>query len=63
MTLRHNHILNKAVNLLTEFWKDDGIGPQLQPLSGEIFPEKTANRSDKNVNASGLWWRGQNSFF
>ena len=59
MTFRHNHIQNRTANLLTEFCKDVRVGPKLQPLSSEIFPEKTVNRSDNNASARGLWWRGQ----
>ena len=48
VTLRHNNIRNRTANFLTEFCKDVRVGPQLQPLSSEIFPERTANRFDNN---------------
>ena len=47
VTLRHNHIRNTTANLLTEVWKNVCVEPQLQPLSGETFSEKTANISDQ----------------
>ena len=66
VTLRHNHIRNTTANLLTEVWKNVCVEPQLQPLSGETFSEKTANISDQawvDISARGFWLTGQVEFF
>ena len=64
MTLRHNHI--STTNLLTEVCKDVCVKPQLQPLSGETFSEKTENKSNQariDISARGFWLTGQVAFF
>ena len=66
MTLRHNHIRNATANLLTEVCKDIRVEPQLQPLSGETFSEKTANKLDQarvDISVFGFWLTGQVAFF
>ena len=66
MTLRHNHIRNTTANLLIEVCKDAHVEPQLQPLSGETFFEKTADKSDQArvyISGRGFWLTGQVSFF
>ena len=66
MTLRHNHIRNTTANLLTEVCKDVHVEPQLQPLSGEKFSEKTSNNSDQDrvdISARGFWLTVQVAFF
>ena len=64
VTLHHNHIQNTTVNLLTEFCKDVCVEPQLQPLSGERFCKKTANKSDQARvdSAHGFRLTGQVAF-
>ena len=66
VTLHHNHIRNITANLLTEVCKDARVEPQLQPLSGETFFEKTADKSDQarvDISGRGFWLTGQVSFF
>ena len=66
MTSRHSYIRNTTANLLTEVYKDVRVEPQLQPLSGERFSEKTANKSDQtriDISARGFCLTGQVSFF
>ena len=65
VTLRHNHIQNTTANLLTEVCKDVLVEPQLQPLSGETFSEKTANKSDQawvDISEHGFWLTGSVAF-
>ena len=64
--LRHKHIRNTTANLLTEVYKDVRVEPQLQPLSGEKFSEKTSNISDQarvDISARGFWLTGEVAFF
>ena len=66
MTLRHNHIRNTTANLLTEVCKDVCVKPQLQPLSGETFSEKTENKSNQaraDISARGFWLTDQVASF
>ena len=52
------YIRNTIANLLTQFCKDVRVEPQLQPLSGETFFEKAANKSDQarvDISARGFW--------
>ena len=46
VSLRHNSLRNLTANLLTSTCKDVSIEPQLTPLTGEVFTEKTANTSN-----------------
>ena len=66
MTLRHNRIRNTTANLLNKVCKDVHVEPQLQPLGGEKFSEKTANKSDQvrvDISVLGFWLKGQVVFF
>ena len=64
VTLHHNHIRNTTANLLTEVCKDVCVEPQLQPLSGERFSEKTINWIKLELNiVQGFWLAGQVAFF
>ena len=66
VTLRYNHIRNKTTSLLTEVCKDVRVEPQMQPLNGETFSEKTANKSDQgrvDVSARNFWLTGQVAIF
>ena len=52
--------------MLTEVCKDVRVKPQLQPLSGETFSEKTTDKLDQarvDVSAHGFWLTVQNAFF
>ena len=62
---RHNHIRNSTANLLIEVRKNVRVERQLQPLSGDMFSEKTANISDQaraDISARGFWLTGQLAF-
>ena len=67
VTLRQNRIRNTTANLLTKVCKDRTTAePQLQPLSGEKFSEKTSNISDQarvDISARGFWLTGEVAFF
>ena len=66
MTLHHNHIRNTTAILLTEVCKDIRVELQLQPLSGERFSQKTANKLDQarvDISARDFWLTGQVVFF
>ena len=65
MSSRHNHIRNSTANLLIEVRKNVRVERQLQPLSGDMFSEKTANISDQaraDISARGFWLTGQLAF-
>ena len=52
--------------MLTETCKDVRLEPPLNPLSGEVLDETTANSSDEarvDVAARGFWISGQKAFF
>ena len=60
------NIRNTTANLLNEVRKDVSVEPQLQPLRGEKFSEKTSNNSDQarvDISARGFWLTGQVVFF
>ena len=66
VALRHNHSRNATANFLTEVYEDIRVEPQLQPLSGEKFSEKTSNKSDQNrvdISARSFWLTDQVAFF
>ena len=57
-TVRHNEIRDLTTNLLSEVCKDVRIEPELQPVTGETFTDKTANTQDGarlDIAANGLW--------
>ena len=59
-------IRNTTANLLNEVRKDVSVEPQLQPLRGEKFSEKTSNNSDQarvDISARGFWLTGPVAFF
>ena len=59
ITIRHN-------DLLTEVCKDVDIEPQLLPVMGETFENRTANTSNEarvDIKSRGFWVRGQQTFF
>ena len=58
LSLRHNEIHDITASLLSEVAHDVAIEPELQLLSGEDFPLRSANTEDHarlNVAARGLW--------
>ena len=63
--LRHNEIRDITAELLTEVCKDVRKEPPLEQLSGENFPNRSANRTDEarlDVSATGLWVPYQKAF-
>ena len=66
VSLRHNILRNMTAKMLTETCKDVRLEPPLNPLSGEVLNETTANSSDEarvDVAARGFWISGQKAFF
>jgi hypothetical protein len=62
---RHNEVRDITANLLSEVCNDVAVEPILQPLTGEQFRYRTANRSAEarlDVSARGFWTRGQRTF-
>jgi hypothetical protein len=65
VVLRHNEIRDITAELLTEVCKDVRKEPPLEQLSGENFPNRSANRTDEarlDVSATGLWVPYQKAF-
>ena len=65
-TIRHNDLRDLITNLLTEVCKDVDIEPQLLPVTGETFDNRTANTSNEvrvDIKSRGFWVRGQQTFF
>ena len=57
-SIRHNEIRDMTAKLLSEVCTDVKIEPELQPLTGELLQNKTANTEDGarlDISASGLW--------
>ena len=55
-----------TARMLTETCKDVRLEPPLNPLSGEVLNETTANSSDEarvDIAARGFWISGQKAFF
>ena len=66
ITIRHNDLCDLTANLLTEVCKDVDIEPQLLPVMGETFENRTANTSNEarvDIKSRGFWVRGQQTFF
>ena len=66
VTIRHNDIRYLTSNLLTEVWKDLDVEPQLLPVTGETFKNRTVNTSTEarvDIKSRGFWVRGQQAFF
>ena len=62
---RHNEVRDITAHLLSEVCNDVSVEPILQPLTGEQFRYRTANRSEEarlDVAARGFWARGQRTF-
>ena len=65
-TIRRNDLRDLTTNLLTEVCKDIDIEPQLLPVTGETFDNRTANTSNEvrvDIKSRGFWVRGQQTFF
>ena len=46
ITLRHNELRDFTVNQLSEFCHDVRLGPQLKPLTSEIYHYNTSNTTE-----------------
>ena len=65
-SIRHNEIRNITANLLSEVCHGIGIEPSLQPVTGEQFEHRTANREDGarlDIVAQSFWGRDRQSAF
>jgi len=66
IAVRHNDIRDLTAKLLTQVCHDVKLEPALQPLTGEIFAQKSATTDDEarvDISARGFWVRGQVAFF
>ena len=66
IAIRHNDLRDLTASLLTEVCKDVDIEPQLLPIMGETFSNRTANTSDEarvDIKLRGFWVRDQQAFF
>ena len=66
VTLRHNDVRDLTANLLNEVCNNVNIEPQLLPVTGERFNNRTANVSNEarvDIKSRGFWVRGQQAFF
>ena len=64
--IRHNDPRDLTANLMTEVCKDVDIEPQLLPVMGETFENRTANTSNEasvDKKSRGFWVRDQQAFF
>ena len=64
--IRHNDLRDLTAYLLTEVCKDVDIEPQLLPVIGETFDNRTANTSNEagvDIKSGEFWVRGQQTFF
>ena len=55
---RHNDIRDATASMMAAVSRDVTIEPQLQPITGEEFPYRTANTEDDSrldIKASGFW--------
>ena len=65
-SIRHNEIRNIMANLLSEVCHGIEIEPSLQPVTGEQFEHRTANREDGarlDIVAQSFWGRDRQSGF
>ena len=51
-SIRHNEIRDLTANLLTEVYNGVYIGPDLQPIAGEVLTGATSNPQDA---VDGFW--------
>ena len=66
-SVRHNEIRNITADLMSEVCHSVGVEPSLQPVTGEHFEYRTANREDGarlDIVAQSFWGRDrQRAFF
>ena len=65
IAIRHNDIRDLTAKLLSEVGKDVKVEPSLEPLSGEVFDQKSANTTDEarvDISVRGFWVRGQKAY-
>ena len=65
VTMRHNDVRDLTANILKGVLNDVEVDPQLLLLTGENLRYQTAIRGDKarlDIQAQGLWERGQQAF-
>ena len=66
ITIRHNDLRDLTANLLTDIWRDVDIEPQLLPVTGETFENRTANTSNEargDIRSRAFWVIGRETFF
>ena len=65
ITMHHNDVRDLTANILKGVLNDVEVDPQLLLLTGENLRYQTAIRGDKarlDIQAQGLWERGQQAF-
>ena len=65
-SIRHDHIRDLTALLMTVVCKNVEIEPTIQPLSGETFQNRTANKEDnarQDIRAQGFWGGQKESAF
>ena len=65
-SIYHNEIRNITADLLSEVCHRFGTEPSLQPVTGEQFEHRTANREDDarlDIVAQSFWGRDRQSAF
>ena len=63
---KNNNLCDLTANLLTEVRKDIDIEPQLLPIIGKKFSNRTSNTSNEgrvDTQSREFWVRGQLAFF
>ena len=63
---KNNNPCDLTANLQTEVRKDIDIEPQLLPITGKKFSNRTSNTSNEgrvDTQSRGFWVRGQVAFF
>ena len=64
--MRHNQIRDLEANLMSEVCKDMQREPQLLPLSGETFEQRSTNTAAEarlDISARGIWNTVDKTFF
>ena len=66
ITIKYNNLCDLTANLLTEVRKDIDIEPQLLPVTGKKFSNRTSSTSNEgrvDTQSREYWVRGQLAFF
>ena len=66
ITIKYNNLCDLTANLLTEVRKDIDIEPQLLPVTGKKFSNRTSSTSNEgrvDTQSREFWVRGQLAFF